>query len=138
MSPDVTRTEMSERLPVPRDRSILREDWSVEFDHRVEVIRDFSIYRFAVDAQRGAARNGKTRVSVQNLGVSREVWSFTSAMDDIEPTIRNRHFKIAAAISDLELAVHHVGPHVCILDSLNRRFAIIRIKPGYSGASRNG
>jgi len=86
---------------------------------------------FRSDAQCGAARNGKTRVSVQNLGVSREVWPFTPAIDDIEPTICNRHFKIAAAISDFELAVHHVGPHLRILDSLNRRFAIIQIKAGY-------
>jgi len=41
MSPDVTRTVRSERLPVPSERSILREDCLIEFDRRVEAIRDF-------------------------------------------------------------------------------------------------
>ena len=91
-----------------------------------------------MDAQCGAARNGKPRVSVQNLGVSREVRSYTSPIDDIEPTIRNRHFEIAAAVSDLELTVHHVGPHVCILDSLDRHVAVIDIHPGDPGVTRDG
>src|SRR5207249_2240575 len=47
MSPDVTRTVRSERLPVPRDRSILREDCSLS---STVVSRLFVIFPFDVSA----------------------------------------------------------------------------------------
>src|SRR5437867_13334268 len=98
MSPDVTRIVTSQRLPLPRGKSILCKSWPLS-PTIAPTIFPFTVSQWTRNAApRGS---GKARVSVQYLGVSREVRSFTQAIAQIERTVHNRHFEIAAAVSDL-------------------------------------